>query len=175
MARSGMTAALRLGLVFLVVSALTPGCSQKTPPPAPKAAPAFELETLDGARVRLGDHAGKVVLLDFWATWCPPCRAAIPHLSELQETHRSDGLVVIGMNMDQDGAELATFLSRETVNYPMLQVDDATRMAYGGVASIPQTFLVDRKGMIRQKYLGYDRKIARDLDAAVESLLQEKP
>lgn len=135
----------------------------------------FSLPSIDGATVKLADYQGKVVLLDFWATWCPPCRAAMPHFAKLQEQHRSDGLVVLGMSMDKNREDLDSFLRSQTVNYPMLLVDEDTRLAFGGVASIPQTFLIDRKGQIRHKYLGYDHKIAGQMEAKLLELLQEAP
>ena len=162
-----------LALAVLTLGLLA--CSSGPPQMAPTAAPGFTLPRVDGGTASLADHQGKVVLLDFWATWCPPCRAAMPHLAEMQEEYRAKGLVVLGMNMDQNRDDLTQFLSGQTVNYPMLAVDEATRAAYGGVASIPQTFLIDRAGQVRQKFLGYDHKIAAQMEEAVQKLLREKP
>lgn len=165
-------AALLAAILGLLVAA---GCSSPSPDTALENAPAFSLPSIDGAKVNLTDYQGKVVLLDFWATWCPPCRAAMPHLAKLQEQHRSDGLVVLGMSMDKNREDLDSFLSSQNVNYPMLLVDEDTRLAFGGVASIPQTFLVDRKGRIRHKFLGYDHKIASQMEAKILELLGEAP
>ncbi|NOY43831.1 MAG: TlpA family protein disulfide reductase [Deltaproteobacteria bacterium] len=141
----------------------------------PKPAPDFDLVSVDGNHVRLSDLRGKVVLLDFWATWCPPCRVAIPHLVELQRKYRKEGLVVIGMNMDQDPDELAQFMARTTFNYPVVRVDETTRMAYGGISSIPQAFLIDRAGYLRHSFMGFSPDIGRDMEEKVRRLLEEKP
>ncbi|HSH70036.1 MAG TPA: TlpA disulfide reductase family protein [Deferrisomatales bacterium] len=151
------------------------GCSGPSPDTTPAAATNFTLPRVDGGTVNLADHRGKVVLLDFWATWCPPCRAALPHLAKLQEEYRADGLVVLGMNMDRNREDLDQFLANQTITYPMLKVDDATREAYGGVASIPQTFLIDRTGKVRHKFLGYDHKIAAHMETLIRELLLESP
>ncbi|MHB8766022.1 MAG: TlpA family protein disulfide reductase, partial [Deferrisomatales bacterium] len=116
-----------------------------------------------------------VVLLDFWATWCPPCRVAIPHLVELQHKYRAEGFAAVGMSLDQNPEDLTAFLDRQTVNYPMVRVDPATRTAYGGVPSIPQAFLVDRKGLIRHRYMGYTPEIGKQIERDLQELLREAP
>jgi len=165
-----------LSLPLLLLCLLfAPGCSSKPAGGEVKVAPDFTLTSIDGNRVSLAEHRGKVVLLDFWATWCPPCRAAIPHVVELQNQYRADGFAVVGMNMDQDSEDLTAFLQRNTVNYPIVRVTEDVRMAYGGVSSIPIAFLIDRQGRIRQKYLGYDKRIAEDMEQTLQALLRETP
>ncbi len=171
--RWGKGAAPGLATVALLLA--LGACSSSPEKEDIRHAPDFTLATIDGNRVRLSDFKGKVVLLDFWATWCPPCRAAIPHLVELQEKYGKDGLVVIGMNMDQNPDDLAEFMSRTTFNYPVVRVDEQTRTAYGGVPSIPMAFLIDRKGRIREKYMGYSAEIAENMDRMIQHLLQETP
>ena len=160
---------LCLGLVFLG------GCSKKKEASSGilGQAPAFALPSVDGKTVRLSDYAGKVVLIDFWASWCPPCRAAIPHIVGLQNAYGPQGFTALGMSLDQDPADLSAFLERNPVNYPVLKADDATRTAFGGVTSVPQVFLVDRKGKIREHYQGYTVEIAEQMKQAVETLLKE--
>lgn len=164
-----------VGLVLVLFFFATgSSCSKKeTAPVRPEKAPSFALPGTDGTTVRLSDYDGKVVLIDFWATWCPPCRAAIPHIVELQDTYGPQGFVAIGMNLDQDPDDLADFLSRTSVNYPIVRADEAARMAFGGVMSIPQAFLVDRRGMIREHYQGYSREIAEQMDRTVAALVKE--
>lgn len=165
---------VRTGTFLLLASILIGvGCSTREEPGDPKLAPDFTLTSIDGNRVTLSSLRGQVVLLDFWATWCPPCRAAIPHLVELQNKYRTDGLNVVGMNMDQDPEELVSFLQENTVNYPILKLTEDVRLAYGGVSSIPVTFLVDRQGRVRHRYMGFDRRIAEDIERAIQALLQE--
>ncbi len=174
MKRSTWRAPAALCAVALALHLLT-GCPDTEQAAQPTAAPDFSLPNLDGEQVTLSEHRGKVVFLDFWATWCPPCRAAIPHIVELQNRYRADGFVALGMSMDLDPEELTDFLRRVPVNYPILQVDDNTRVAFGGVASIPQGFLVDRKGKIRKKFMGFSQPIAEEMEQLIQQLLSEPP
>lgn len=168
--------ALLAALAFLVSVGIFPACSGDKGEGYPvKPAPDFTLSSVDGQTIRLSDYQGKVVLIDFWATWCPPCRVAIPHLVELQKKYGDQGLVVLGLSLDMNPEDLTQFLSKTETNYPMLEVDEDTREAYGGVVSIPQTFVVDRKGQIRQKFMGYDQEIGRKVDDLIKKLLAEPP
>ncbi|MDF1555080.1 MAG: TlpA disulfide reductase family protein [Deferrisomatales bacterium] len=151
--RKGCGRAL-LGLVL--TAGLFLGCSGGEPPSHGRtAAPGFRLQTLDGREVRLADYRGKVVLLHFWATWCPPCLEAMPYEMELQKKYGPDGFAVLGLNMDRKVDAARAYLAKHPVNYPMLVLDDATRQAFGGVPTIPYTVLVDRDGFIRKQELGY--------------------
>lgn len=136
-------------------------------------APEFRLQTMEGQEVRLSDYRGQVVLLSFWATWCKPCKEAMPHERAMQERFGPRGLTVLGLSLDRDRAELVSFLEKEPLNYPVLQVDEATREAYGGVPTIPLTILVDRMGRIRQKTVGFTPSLAESLERTIEYLLTE--
>jgi len=136
-------------------------------------APEFRLEGLDGGEVRLSDFRGKVVLLHFWATWCPPCTQAIPHERELQERYGEEGLVVVGLSMDRKPQEVREFLEGTPVNYPVALVDTSTRQAYGGVPTVPLTILVDRSGAIRTRKMGFRPEDAADLERRIRRLLEE--
>lgn len=133
-------------------------------------APAWTLQDLDGKQVSSAELAGKVVLVDFWATWCPPCRKMIPGLVELQEKFRDRGLVVVGISLDEGGAETVREFNRKFgVNYLSLLGDAEVVSAFGGVRGIPTSFLIDREGRIVSRHVGY---IPRDdLQAEIEPLL----
>ena len=119
-----------------------------------KPAPDFTGTDINGKTVKLSDYKGKVVLLDFWATWCPPCRKEIPGFVDLYSTYKSRGLVVIGVSMDDATAEVIATVSRLKLNYPVLMGDEYLGAAYGGVLGLPVTFLIDRDGKIRARYQG---------------------
>ena len=120
-----------------------------------QAAPAWELKDLDGKAVKLSDFKGKVVLLNFWATWCPPCRDEIPALVALQNQYKDKGLVVIGVSLDQKGpAPVQAFVKRMKINYPVVMGDEKTVMEYGGVQAIPTTFYIDREGNVASVHQG---------------------
>lgn len=123
------------------------------------AMPSWELTNLQGQPVRSADFEGKVVLLDFWATWCPPCRKEIPGFIELQERYGDAGLVVVGVSLDEGGPTVvAPFVSNEGINYPVVMGDPTIVEAFGGVESIPTTFVIDRDGQIVGRHVGYVSK-----------------
>jgi thiol-disulfide isomerase/thioredoxin len=156
-----------------------PAPSPAVPPPSGLAAsefrkaPAFELSNVAGGTLRLADYAGKVVLLDFWATWCGPCRAGIPHLNELYRQHRESGFEIVGISVDRGRGNVSgletvrQFTTRMPIAYPLAMADAATVNAYGGIQSIPTAFLVDASGRIRKTYVGLQPKdvFAKDIQA----------
>ena len=123
------------------------------------AAPDFTLESLDGKSVRLSDLRGKAVLLNFWATWCGPCKIETPWLVELQKQYGSQGLQVIGVAMDDSGKdEIAKFAKDMGVNYPVLLGKEAVGDDYGGVPALPESFFIGRDGKIVDKIIGLKGK-----------------
>lgn len=121
---------------------------------SPDAAPEFKLETLDGKPLSLAASRGKVVLLNFWATWCGPCRAEIPDLIVLQEKYK-DQLQIIGLTVDDDDATTIKEVVAETrINYPVAMSPPEVRMQYGGIAALPTSFVLDTQGRVVQKHEG---------------------
>jgi thiol-disulfide isomerase/thioredoxin len=119
-----------------------------------EAAPEFHLETLDGKPLTLASASGKVVLLNFWATWCGPCRMEIPGLIELQKQYK-DSLQIISLLVDVDDVEDAKkFVADEGVNYPVAVATNNVRLKYGGVSALPTVFVIDTQGRIVQKHVG---------------------
>ncbi len=108
------------------------------------AAPQFALTDIAGHPIALSDYRGKVVILDFWAPWCPPCRREIPDFISLQQQYASQGLQIIGIGLDQPG-NVAAFVHQYDINYPVAVGDDATSNLYGGVSGIPTTFIIDKR------------------------------
>ena len=120
----------------------------------PKPVTPFSVQTLDGTVLRSQDLKGKVVILNFWATWCPPCRAEIPDLVALQDKYR-DQVVVLGISMDEGPAEdVRRFAEKYQVNYPVAMATPAIYQAFPGMASLPTSLIVDREGMVVQKHIG---------------------
>jgi len=118
-------------------------------------APPWELKDLDGKAVKLSDFKGKVVILNFWATWCPPCRQEIPSFISLQKQYGDKGLVVVGVSLDDKGPGVVKpFVAKMGINYPVVMGDQKTTAEYGGVAVIPTTFVIDRKGRIAAQHEG---------------------
>ena len=120
----------------------------------PDPAPDFKLKDLDGKDLSLASLNGKVVLLNFWATWCGPCRAEIPSLIQLQKRYQ-DRMQIIGLVVDEDDqAAIRKFVESQGINYPVALAPDDVRIAYGGVSALPTVFLLNTSGRVVQKHVG---------------------
>src|SRR6266849_759121 len=120
----------------------------------PDPAPEFKVAGLDGKPLSLAGERGKVILLNFWATWCGPCRAEIPDLIELQ-TRYKDHLQIIGLTVDEDDAALVKKVVEETgINYPVAMAPVEVRLKYGGIAALPTSIVLDSEGRVVQKHEG---------------------
>jgi thiol-disulfide isomerase/thioredoxin len=118
-------------------------------------APAWKLKDLAGHEVSSDQFKGKVVVLDFWATWCGPCVSEIPGYIELQKKYGPAGLVIVGISVDQNGpAPVKKFVAAKGMNYTVVMGDDAVAEAFGGIEAIPTTFLIDRAGRIVHQKTG---------------------
>jgi thiol-disulfide isomerase/thioredoxin len=161
-----------MGLAFaLVLGRIIEVASGPTAPPRGQLAPAFSAETLDGREVALSDFEGRVVLLDFWATWCPPCVASLPHLESLHRAHADEGLVVLGVNQEPDQPErVRAFLRRHDVTFPSVRDDRDIAWAYG-VHSYPTSVLIGPDRRVLHTYRGPPPpdRLARDVVEALNS------
>jgi thiol-disulfide isomerase/thioredoxin len=129
---------------------------------------------LDGRRERLEDLRGQVVVLDFWATFCPPCREEVPHLVRLQRQFGPQGFKVIGLNVggDEDRPKIPDFVKAYGIQYKLADPDDETvSLFFAGDDSIPQTFVFDRQGQLVRHFVGYDSEVAAELEQAITSAL----
>jgi len=138
-------------------------------------APDFTLRTLDGQELTLSKLRGEVILLDFWATWCSPCRESIPHLIQLYKTYQKKGFEVIGMNMDKRDMEtVRQFAMSLNIPYPVVITLEKVERDYG-VTGLPSTIIIDKKGRIREKIRGFTSEIAKQMTTTVLDLLAENP
>ena len=120
----------------------------------PDPAPAFKSKDLDGKDLTLDAFKGKVVLLNFWATWCGPCRAEIPSLVKLQTKYK-DQMQIVGMNVDdEDETEVRAVVQGEGINYPVVMTAPEVRIAYGGISALPTVFIINTEGRVVQKHVG---------------------
>lgn len=119
-----------------------------------RSAPDFSVTDLSGRKLTLADYRGKVVMFNFWATWCGPCREEIPDFVELQNRYRNQGLTILGISMDDDPAPVREFYERYRMNYPVAMGNDALADRFGGILGLPTTFLIGRDGRIFAKQSG---------------------
>jgi peroxiredoxin len=139
-------------------------------------APDFALQDANGATVHLSDYKGKVVLLDFWATWCAPCKVEIPWFMEFEQQYKDRGFAVLGVSMDDGGwADVKKYIEKEKINYRILLGNDEVGGKYGGVDSLPTTFLIDRDGRVAAKHEGIEPANGKDeIRDEIIRLLQAK-
>jgi len=150
--------------------------NQALPPRVTKSslAPDFSLESIQGETTRLSDFRGKAVLLNFWATWCGPCKIEMPWFVDLQKQYGSQGLQIVGVAMDDASKEdIAKFTKEMGVNYPILIGKESVGDEYGGVAALPESFLITRDGRIVYKILGLEGKA--EIEDAIRKTLNAKP
>ena len=155
----------------LLAVAVLAGCSTPAKP-APDV-PQFSFSSLEGKTVAMKDLGNKVVIVDFWATWCGPCREEIPHLNELYSELKGKGLEIVGISMDTDGTDGVKDFAREfRIQYPIVMGDEKVAESFGGIIGLPTTFIIDRNGRIAKKYIGLPpaadmARIVKDLVAGV--------
>ena len=138
----------------------------------PDDAPEYDLVTLSGDTVRSAELAGRVVVVNFWATWCPPCRLEMPSLQKLHERRAAEGAVVLGFSTDVGGDEgVRAFLRERGITYPVGKATGEHQRAFGGIQGIPTTFILDREGRVRHRVVGYFASPA--MNAAVSRLLAQ--
>jgi peroxiredoxin len=133
-------------------------------------APDFVLTDLQGHTVKLSDLRGKAVVLNFWATWCPPCKEEIPWLVDLQKRYGSQGLQIVGINMDDgDPKDVVKFAAENSINYPILYGQDKVADLYGGIDYLPTTFYIDRNGVVLDRVFGQPERgeIEKNIQRAI--------
>ncbi len=134
-------------------------------------APDFALKDADGKTVKLSDYKGKVVLLNFWATWCGPCKIEIPWFIDFQKTYKDQGFTVIGVSVDDEGWEIVKpYLADKQVNYPVVVSDETVNTMYGGIEALPTTFVIDKDGKIANTHVGLVSK--KEYQSDIEQLLR---
>ncbi len=137
-------------------------------------APDFTLQTLEGKNLRLSDLRGKAVLLNFWATWCAPCKIEMPWFVELQNEYGSQGLQIVGVAMDDSSkGDIAKFAKDMGVNYPVLIGKEDVGDAYGGVPALPESFFIGRNGKIVDRIIGLKGK--GEIEDAIKKALDTQP
>jgi peroxiredoxin len=161
-------------LVTIAASLLaTPGPVDAAPRSG-QPAPNFKVISISGQTFSLDNYRGHVLILDFFATWCQPCRQSIPHLVEMNRKYGKQGLQILGLSVDEEGERVVkTFTDEFRVNYPLALAGDATTVDFG-IRSVPVMYLIDKKGKIAEVYRGFSNEIARSTELSIKRLLAEK-
>lgn len=168
----GLTMAGALALLLFLLGGCqganqgnVPGLLVKNSP-----APDFTLQDLSGKTISLHDFKGKAVLLDFWATWCPPCRREIPHFVDMYKKYQDKGLAIVGVALDDEGTKVVKpFVEEYKVNYTIVLGTPQIQRAYGGIQGIPTTFIIDKEGRIVHSFVGY--REPEEIEKKIQPLL----
>ncbi len=168
--RSIRLGALRtvLGLALAAAAATAPAALSPTAP-----APDFTLARMGGANLRLQEQRGQVVMVNFWATWCAPCREEMPHLDRLYQKYRSSGFVLLGVNVDDDTGNAVALARKLGVKFPVLLDTDKKVSRLYELNAMPSTVLIDRDGRVRHVHRGYRSGTENTYEKLVRDLLKE--
>ena len=167
------------GTVFVCVLLLISAVVLLAPTPAVFAAlkkgqpaPPVKVTTTSGQSVTLANYQGRVLLIDFFASWCHPCVESIPHLIELNRKYGKEGLNVLGLSLDEEKDELIDFISPKKLNYPVALANEELQIRYG-LRSVPTLILIDKKGIVVDIYTGLSERSAKNIEATIKRLLAE--
>ncbi len=136
-------------------------------------APDFTLRALNGPNLKLGEQRGRVVLVNFWATWCGPCREELPQLAKLHDKYRASGLVLLGINVDDDPRKAAELATRLGLGFPVLLDTDKQVSRRYDMSAMPATLIIDRDGVVRSIHRGYRAGFEQRYEAEIRELLKE--
>jgi peroxiredoxin len=164
----------RLVMVFMVSGILAAPARSYAVPRVGQPAPNFKVSTTSGQQVSLENYRGHVLVLDFFATWCQPCRVSIPHLVEMNRKYGNQGLQVLGMSADEDGESVVkAFADKHRITYPIALAGESTQADFG-VRSVPVMFVIDKKGRVAEVFRGFTDDVARSTEQLIKKLLAEK-
>jgi len=158
---------------LLLLSVLAAGCGGSKKPVQPFNAPDFTLQDTSGKTVKLSDFRGKAVMLDFWATWCGPCRVSMPLVQEFYMRHKDQGLIVIGLNMDDDPTDVPAFIQKYNITYPVLLAGNSAVARQYGMEGIPLFIFIDKQGQVADRFDGFSYEMPLAWQRVAEQLLTD--
>lgn len=156
-----------LALFLLVIPVAAFAIPQKGQP-----APPFKVTTTSGQQLTLASYKGNVLILDFFASWCQPCKRSIPHMIDLNRKYGKQGLQILGLSLDEDKDDLVDFITPMKFNYPAALANEDLQIEYG-LRSIPTFFIIDKKGIIVEKYMGLTDEVKKNVEITIKRLLAE--
>lgn len=169
----------RFGYLAIAALLAATGCGGSKPQSAsaPEAAssgssaPGFTLTDLAGKTVSLADFKGKVVLIDFWATWCPPCRESIPAVEKVYKDYQGRDVQILGLNLDEDSSVVPAFVKQFDMQYPVLLAGQSDAAREYGVRGIPAFYVIDKKGQMADKWVGFSPEMPEQWRRTIDKLL----
>lgn len=168
--RSGYRLALTVLVALLALLPVQLHAALRAGQPAPN----FKVISTSGQTVTMDNYRGYVLVIDFFATWCPPCKESIPHLNEMNRKYGKQGLQVLGLSMDEDGERaVKSFIGEYRINYPVALPPEQVQIDYG-IISVPVIFVIDKKGKVVEIYRGFTDEIGRSMETLIKKLLAEK-
>jgi peroxiredoxin len=168
LSRRAVLTRVALGAAALGVSSIAVAAEAQVAP-----APDFTLKSLDGRNLRLAEQRGQVVMVNFWASWCGPCRLEMPHLNRIYEKYRTSGFVLLGVSVDDDARAASGAANRMGVKFPVLLDADKAVSKLFALASMPSTYVIDRDGRMRYLHKGYRDGVEVDYERQVRDLVKE--
>lgn len=169
-----MSSLIRILLVTIAASFLFAAGPVDAAPRQGQPAPNFKIISTTGQTISQDNYRGHVLIIDFFATWCQPCRLSIPHLVEMNRKYGKQGLQILGLSVDEDGERVVkAFTDEFRVNYPLALAGDPVTVDFG-IRSVPIMYLIDKKGRIAEVYRGYTDEMARSVEQSIKRLLAEK-
>jgi peroxiredoxin len=164
----------RLVMVIVAAGILLGPVRLYAAPRSGQNAPNFKVTTIAGQQISLENYRGRVLVLDFFATWCQPCRASVLHLVEMNRKYGAEGLSVLGIGADEDGERaVKAFADKNRITYPVALAGESTLADYG-VRSVPVMFVIDKKGRVSEVFRGFRDEVARSTEQLILKLLAEK-
>lgn len=164
---------LSLAALMLLVMSLWPA-NLYALPRSGQAAPNFKAISTSGQAISLDNYRGYVLVIDFFATWCVPCRASVPHIVEMNRKYGKQGLQVLGLNADDEGDRSTKAFAEELrINYPLAAASEKVQSDFG-VRSVPVMFVIDKKGVVAEVYRGFNDEIGRSMELLIKRLLAER-
>lgn len=167
-----MIDAMKRSAVAALLGAVLAGAAQASVVVAAPA-PDFTLRQVDGPNLRLQEQRGRVVMVNFWASWCGPCRLEMPHLNRLHAKYRDAGFTLLGVNIDEDAGKAAGLSSKLGLRFPILLDTDKKVSRLYNLTTMPSTVLIDRDGRVRHVHLGYRDGVEQTYEAQIRELLKE--
>jgi peroxiredoxin len=169
-----LTVLHRLVIITIVAGMLLGPSWLYAMPRSGQPVPNFKVTTISGQQISLENYRGHVLVVDFFATWCQPCRASIPHLVEMNRKYGKQGLHVLGMSADEDGEKaVKVFAEQNRITYPVALAGESALVDFG-VRSVPVMFIIDKKGRVAEVFRGFTDEVARSVEQLIKKLLAEK-